>query len=69
LKIREKLISPGEILFKTGEVDRKLYLIRQGTVRYMIQYPQKSVIINKFKGGDIFGTTSFLTGFPRLVTA
>ena len=60
--------NKGDIIFKSGETTRNMYIIRSGTVRVFIEKDGKQIPITEIGKGQYVGEMSFLTGVKRSAT-
>ena len=58
----------GEVLFKSGETSRNMFIIRTGTVKVLIEKEGKQIPITELGQGQYVGEMSFLTGVKRSAT-
>jgi SulP family sulfate permease len=61
-----KTFKKGETIFKQGDLEGELYLIRRGLVRIILRVSEHSKVHLSILGqGDFFGEFSFLEGSPQ----
>ncbi|MDC7235085.1 MAG: cyclic nucleotide-binding domain-containing protein [Spirochaetales bacterium] len=58
----------GDVLFRTGDNTREMYIIRSGTVKVMGYKNGEYFLITELGKGHYIGEMSFLTGIPRSAT-
>lgn len=64
--VEEKLFHKGDVVYRAGDMDGGIFLIRKGTIRIMLPFDnQKSVHLNTLGQGNFFGEFSFLEGSPH----
>ncbi|MDD5157379.1 SulP family inorganic anion transporter [Sulfurimonas sp.] len=68
--VEEKSFHKGDIVYKAGDLDGGIFLIRKGSIRIMLPFDdQKSVHLNTLGQGNFFGEFSFLEGSPHYTTS
>jgi Na+/H+ antiporter len=68
----ERVLAPGEVLFRQGEPGRGLFIIARGAVAVVREDRRRGgepLLLDVLGGGDILGEMALLTGSPRLATA
>ena len=60
--------NKGDVLFKTGDTSRNMYIIRSGSVKVFIEKEGESIPITELGQGQYVGEMSFLTGIKRSAT-
>ena len=60
--------SEGDIIFKSGDTSRNMYIIRSGTVKVVIEKDGRQIPITELGKGQYIGEMSFLTGIKRSAT-
>ena len=66
----ERSCAAGETVFKTGDTDRELYLVRRGIVRIVLPLKDGGHHnLSSFGRGNFFGEMAFLTGGARSANA
>ena len=63
-----KRFTKGDIIFRTGDTSRNMYIIRSGTVKIVIEKEGKQIPITELGKGQYIGEMSFLTGVKRSAT-
>ncbi|RLD28590.1 MAG: hypothetical protein DRI73_11495 [Bacteroidetes bacterium] len=58
----------GDILFKSGDTSREMYIIRSGSVRVVIYKKEQMITLTELGKGNYIGEMAFLTGVPRSAT-
>lgn len=58
----------GDVVFKSGDTSRNMYIIRTGSVMIIIEKEGKQIPITKLGPGQYVGEMSFLTGVKRSAT-
>ena len=58
----------GDVIFKSGDTTRNMYIIRTGSVIIFIEKEGKQIPITKLGQGQYIGEMSFLTGIKRSAT-
>jgi len=69
LRLRERTLKKGEVLFREGDRGEELYLIREGTV--VISKPvigRVEQVLARMGRGDFFGEMSLFDQAPRSAT-
>jgi len=69
LRLRERALKKGEVLFREGDKGDELYLIREGTV--VISKPvvgRVEQVLARMGAGDFFGEMSLFDQAPRSAT-
>src|SRR3990172_2422319 len=69
LRLRERALKKGEVLFREGDKGDELYLIRQGTI--VISKPVVGCVeqaLARIDPGDFFGEMSLFDQAPRSAT-
>lgn len=69
LRLRERPLKKGEVLFREGDKGEELYLIREGTV--VISKPvlgRVEQVLARMGAGDFFGEMSLFDQAPRSAT-
>ncbi len=64
----ERVLSPGDVLFKERDVGDSMYIIARGAVEVVITIDGTETVVDVLGGGDIIGEMSLLTGAPRTAT-
>lgn len=64
-----KTFKPGETIFNEGEVGHKTYIIKQGSVKIVTTYDDKSVTLGVLKNGACFGEMAVISDAPRVASA
>jgi CRP/FNR family transcriptional regulator len=57
--------APGEILIQEGEISRRLFFIRQGSVAVFKTHMGQKVVLSTLNKGELFGEISFIESTPR----
>lgn len=65
----EKKLTPGETIFKEGDVGNEMYLIKSGSVKITKRIGGKEKVLAVLKEGDFFGEMSVLDGSFRSASA
>ena len=60
--------NKGDVLFKSGETSRNMYILRTGTAKVLIEKDGKQIPITELGKGQYVGEMSFLTGVKRSAT-
>lgn len=63
LELRPLVFTPGDYIFKAGEVGRQMYFISHGTVEVLSA--DGTTIFTKLSDGDFFGEIALLLSQPR----
>ncbi len=58
----------GDVIFRSGDTSREMYIIRSGTVKVMINKNDSLFQLTELGPGHYIGEMSFLTGIPRSAT-
>ena len=69
LRLRERLLKKGEVLFREGERGEEFYLVREGTI--VISKPvigRVEQVLARIGRGDFFGEMSLFDQAPRSAT-
>jgi len=68
---RERVLKPGEILFRKGDSGSSMYIIETGSVEISVpsETDQKDIRISLLSQGDFFGELSLVDGLPRTAKA
>lgn len=71
LNMEETLYGPGEIIFKKGESDKKIFFIVKGSVELYMETPQEKEnrLLHLMNSGNFVGQTGFISGNPREAAA
>ncbi|MDC7227541.1 MAG: cyclic nucleotide-binding domain-containing protein [Spirochaetales bacterium] len=60
--------NKGDVIFKSGETSRNMYIIRTGTAKVLIEKEGRQIPITELGKGQYVGEMSFLTGVKRSAT-
>lgn len=58
---RERVLAPGEVLFREGDAGDSVFVVARGAV---LVY-REGVLVEVLGGGDVFGEMALLSGAPR----
>ena len=61
-----ELVRSGEMLVRTGEIDRSLFIVISGVLGVLIEGQAEPV--GNIQAGDVFGEVAFFDGVPRSST-
>ncbi|MFA5215747.1 SulP family inorganic anion transporter [Sulfuricurvum sp.] len=68
--VESRSVKKGEIIYSEGASQGEIFLIRRGSVRIMLPFPdRKSVHLSTLGQNDFFGEFSFLEGSPHYTDA
>jgi SulP family sulfate permease len=68
--VESRSVKKGEIIYSEGASQGEIFLIRRGSVRIMLPFPdRKSVHLSTIGQNDFFGEFSFLEGSPHYTDA
>ena len=69
--MEETLYGPGEIIFKKGEIDKKIFFIVKGSVELYMETPheKENRLLHLMSSGNFVGQTGFISGNPREAAA
>src|SRR6476620_9599509 len=61
--------TPGQILFREGELGSEAFLLQEGRIRLIkrVRAVERSLMV--LRPGDLFGESAFIAGAPRSSTA
>lgn len=59
----------GEFIFRQGEYDTKGYILKQGKVRMIRHYEDRSFIVKELEPDEFFGGLALLADIKRLFSA
>lgn len=63
---RDVHFEPGDVLLRTGDMDRSMYIVLAGQLEIVIgEEESETRVISQVDAGAIFGEQSFLDGLPR----
>jgi CRP-like cAMP-binding protein len=65
LKMKEVTLSPDEILYSTGQIDRRLIFINKGIIEDYVLLNKNKKVIKTNHSNDIIGYKQFFTDLPR----
>jgi CRP/FNR family transcriptional regulator len=65
----EKIVKPGEILFREGDPGDKMYLIKSGSIKITKAGGDVEKTLAYLKEGDFFGEMAIIDESPRSATA
>jgi extracellular factor (EF) 3-hydroxypalmitic acid methyl ester biosynthesis protein len=65
-RARRTTYRRGDALFREGEVQRNLYIVRKGLVRVERDYHGQGIAVARYGPGQVFGEISFLKESPAL---
>lgn len=65
----EKILNPGEILFREGDPGDKMYLIKSGKIKIIKGGGDVEKTLAYLKEGDFFGEMAIIDESPRSATA
>ncbi len=65
---KERVLSPGEVLFKEGDKGHVAYVIARGAMHVLKQINGKERFLDVLGGGDVVGEMAVLTGGRRTAT-
>lgn len=63
IELRAALFTPGDYIFRAGEIGRHMYFISRGTVEVVA--PDGHTILSTLSDGDFFGEIALLSQRPR----
>jgi len=66
---REKVLKPGEVLFREGDPGDQMYLIRSGKIKITKGEGKEEKVLAVLKEGDFFGEMAIIDGSPRSASA
>ena len=69
---RERVLTPGEVLFRQGDRGHSLFIIARGAVAVVREDRRRGgepELLDVLGGGDVLGEMALLTGSPRNATA
>lgn len=66
LDMRPAVYLPGDVVFKAGDVARKMYFISKGSVEVLSK--DGNTVYNTLKEGDFFGEVALFHNTPRTAT-
>ena len=72
---REETFQPGEVIFSVNDKAENLYVLKEGQVDLVMEIPPrhnqeaKSVVIDRITTGDIFGWSSLVGPYTRVMPA
>ena len=69
---RERVLAPGEVLFRQADPGDSLFIIARGAVAVVREEGRRGgepALLEVLGGGDILGEMALLTGSPRVATA
>ena len=69
VRLAERVVAAGEVVFRAGEQGSTLYLIQEGVVEIAAGDGVKSTVLASLFAGQFFGELSLLDGSPRSATA
>jgi len=61
--------SPGEVIFKQGDLGTSAFIIEEGRVEVSITHNGKKTVLAEYNGGDLFGEMSLIDETTRAATA
>jgi len=62
-------VRGGEYLFHTGETADRLYVVRTGRLRVLVETEDGPKLVRELGPGDVLGELALLTGSPRSASA
>ena len=65
----EKILSPGDILFRDGDPPDEVYLIKEGSIEISKGSGIKKKVLAILNEGDFLGEMAVIDGSPRSATA
>lgn len=65
----EKILAPGNILFRDGDPPDSVYLIKEGEIEISKGEGNKKKVLAILKEGDFLGEMAVIDGSPRSATA
>jgi CRP-like cAMP-binding protein len=65
----EKVLGPGDILFRDGDPSDYVYLIKEGEIEISKGEGTKKKVLAVLKEGDFLGEMGVIDGSPRSATA
>jgi len=65
----ERILAPGNILFRDGDPPDSVYLIKEGNIEISKGKGTKKKILAILKEGDFLGEMAVIDGSPRSATA
>lgn len=65
----EKILGPGDILFRDGDPPDYVYLIKEGEIEISKGEGTKKKVLAVLKEGDFLGEMGVIDGSPRSATA
>ncbi len=65
----EKVLAPGDILFRDGDPPDSVYLIKEGEIEISKGEGTRKKILAVLKEGDFLGEMAVIDGSPRSATA
>jgi len=70
LRMQERQVEPGEILFHTGHVGESMFIVQSGCVElYVRDTAGQKIELHVARAGDYFGELSLLDGGSRTASA
>lgn len=61
-------MSPGDVITKEGAQEKKMYLLKSGSLNVLVQREGKNHKVGEVKEGELVGEMSFVDGKPRSAT-
>ncbi len=65
----EKVLSPGDVLFRDGDPPDSVYLIKDGKIEISKGEGTRKRVLAVLKEGDFLGEMAVIDGSPRSATA
>lgn len=63
------IYSPGEVIFREGDLGTEMYIIQEGEVHIIKHINGESHLLSKLERGDFFGEMAILESVPRTADA
>ena len=66
--MKTRKYQSGEIIIQEGETSRDLFVLTRGVAEASRTIEGKTIILGEIKPPQVFGESTFFTGFPRTAT-
>ena len=63
--LRPVSFKPGELIFREGAEGKAAFVIQSGAVEIFLNSAKGSIVVARFKEGEIFGELALIDGSPR----